>query len=328
MSAMGRRRFLALAAAVAAPRALDGAAEGVGANPGADQDPAPARDKGSGRQETPLFEISLAEWSLHRMLRAGELDHLDFPAFARRRFGLGAVEYVSTFFKDGARDRAFLDDLARRCGGEGVRSLLIMVDGEGDLGHADEQQRAASVERHVGWLEAARHLGCHSIRVNARSSGTPQEQSDRAADGLRRLAARAERLGLDVIVENHGGLSSEGKWLAEVIRRVDHPRCGTLPDFGNFRIEGDRWYDRYQGVAELMPFARAVSAKSHEFDERGNEVHTDYRRMMRIVLDAGYRGWVGIEYEGEKLSEVEGVLATRRLLERVRTELEPAYRKV
>jgi len=143
----------------------------------------------------------------------------------------------------------------------------------------------------------------------------------RAADSLHRLGVMGDEYGIDVIVENHGGLSSNGAWLAETIRLASHPRCGTLPDFGNFRIRGDEWYDRYQGVAELMPFAKAVSAKSHAFDEAGNETNTDYLRMMRIVLDAGYRGYVGIEWEGSDLSEAEGILKTKALLERVRDEL-------
>ncbi len=129
-----------------------------------------------------------------------------------------------------------------------------------------------------------------------------------------------------MLVENHGGLSSNGAWLSEVIRAVDLPNCGTLPDFGNFQIRKGKTYDRYKGVAELMPFAKAVSAKSHDFDDAGNETHTDYRRMMTIVLNAGYRGTVGIEYEGKRLSEREGILATKRLLERVRADLAPAYR--
>ncbi|MHC4775598.1 MAG: sugar phosphate isomerase/epimerase family protein, partial [Planctomycetota bacterium] len=207
----------------------------------------------------------------------------------------------------------------------GVRSLLIMVDGEGALGDPDATTRSKVVQQHLRWVEAAEFLGCHSIRVNAGSQGTPQEQRDRAADGLRQLTELAAPHELNVIVENHGGLSSNGAWLASVIRQVDHPRCGTLPDFGNFRVAEGEWYDRYQGVEELMPFAKAVSAKSNDFDADGNEVHTDYRRMMRIVLDAGYRGYVGIEYEGEKLGEDEGIAATKALLERVRSELAPAY---
>ena len=102
---------------------------------------------------------------------------------------------------------------------------------------------------------------------------------------------------------------------------VDHPRCGTLPDFGNFRITREEEYDRYQGVKELMTYAKGVSAKSHDFDEQGNETRTDYARMMKIVLDAGYRGYVGIEYEGNRLSEPEGIKATKVLLERVREDL-------
>jgi len=123
-----------------------------------------------------------------------------------------------------------------------------------------------------------------------------------------------------VIVENHGGLSSNGAWLASVIRAVDHPRCGTLPDFGNFRVSADEWYDRYQGVAELMPFAKAVSAKSYDFDERGEETTIDYRRMLGIVTGAGFNSWIGIEYEGNRLPEREGIARTKALLEKIRAE--------
>ncbi len=272
-----------------------------------------------------LFSISLAEWSLHRTLRAGELDNLDFPVVARNDYGLSGIEYVNQFFKDRAKDRAYLSELKTRCDDNGVTSLLIMCDGEGALGDPDDAARATAVENHHRWVEAARYLGCHSIRVNAQSRGTAEEQRALAADGLRRLTEFAAGLDMNVIVENHGGLSSNGEWLVSVMRTVDHPRCGTLPDFGNFRVAEDEWYDRYQGVAELMPFAKAVSAKSHDFDSDGNESNTDYRRVMRIVLDAGYRGHVGIEYEGSGLSEPDGIRATKTLLEQVRTELEAEY---
>jgi sugar phosphate isomerase/epimerase len=276
---------------------------------------------GWGAPQEPPFRISLAEWSLHRALWAGQLDNLDFPRVARADYGIDAVEYVNQFFKDRAADRAYLTALRQRCDDHGVRSLLIMCDGEGALGDPDDAARTRAVENHYRWVEAAQFLGCHSIRVNAQSAGTPDEQRSRVADGLRRLTEFGAEHGINVIVENHGGISSNGAWLASVMRAVDHPRCGTLPDFGNFRVSDDEWYDRYQGVAELMPFAKAVSAKSHAFDADGNERNTDYRRMLRIVLDAGYRGYVGIEYEGDELSEPEGILATKRLLERVRTEL-------
>jgi sugar phosphate isomerase/epimerase len=289
----------------------------------------------------PLFRISLAEWSLHRALEAGELDHLDFPRAARRDYGLDAVEYVSTFFRapaerqlpvgptirgSDAADRRYLSELKARCDGEGVRSLLIMCDGEGAIGDPDAAGRARAVENHRKWVEAARLLGCHSIRVNAQSQGTPDEQRDLVADGLRRLTEFAAARELNVIVENHGGLSSNGAWLAGVLQAVAHPRCGTLPDFGNFELREGEWYDRYQGVAELMPFARAVSAKSRDFDEAGNERDTDFARMLRVVLGAGYRGYVGIEYEGDRLSEPEGIRATKALLEQKREQLAGEFR--
>jgi L-ribulose-5-phosphate 3-epimerase len=269
----------------------------------------------------PLFKISLAEWSLHRALFAKEMDHLDFAPMARKEFGIEGVEYVNQFFKDKAKDSQYLADMQRRATDAGVRSLLIMIDGEGALGDADEAKRTKAVENHYRWVEAAKTLGCHSIRVNAQSKGTPDEQRKLAADGLRRLSEFAASHQLNVLVENHGGLSSNGAWLAAVIKEVGLPNCGTLPDFGNFKLSKTETYDRYQGVAELMPSAKAVSAKSYDFDSQGNDTQIDYRRMMKIVLDAGYHGFVGIEYEGKQLSEPEGIRATKKLLERVRQEL-------
>ena len=329
---MRRRDFLVRTAALAAGGTLaslpgcsnveGGDAAGGGAGEG-DPDGTGAGGAGTGRGEP--FQISLAQWSLHRTLFAGDLDPLDFPAVARDRYGLGAVEYVNQFFMDRARDQAWLARLRRGAEAAGVRSLLIMVDGEGALGDPDAGGRAQAVENHRKWLDAASSLGCHSIRVNARSSGSREEQARLAADGLRRVCEHAEPHELNVLVENHGGLSSDGAWLAGVIERTDHPLAGTLPDFGNFQIGEGQWYDRYRGVRELMPHAKAVSAKSHAFDAQGRETGTDYRRMMRIVLDAGYRGYVGIEYEGDGLSEHDGIIATRDLLRRVRTELAPEY---
>lgn len=322
---MRRRAFLRRAAALAAGAGAMAAipACGAGGRPGRLEGQTATRPDGSAAPGQLLYSISLAQWSLHRTIRGGGLDPLEFPAHARERYGLDAVEYVNQFFMDRARDRAWLGELKRRADGAGVRSLLVMCDGEGALGDPDAGARARAVENHRKWLEAAEFLGCHSIRVNAASDGSREEQARLAADGLRRLCEHADPMGLDVLVENHGGLSSDGAWLADVIRRADHTRAGTLPDFGNFRIsdEPERRYDAYQGVAELMPFARAVSAKSHDFDASGRETAIDYRRMMRIVLDAGYRGYVGIEYEGGRLPEPEGIVATRDLLTRVRDDL-------
>jgi sugar phosphate isomerase/epimerase len=273
-------------------------------------------------QNGPLFRISLAEWSLNRAIFGGKLDHLDFARTAKEEYGISAVEYVNQFFKDKAKDKAYLAQMKKRARDAGVKSRLIMIDGEGELGHADPAKRRQAVENHYKWVEAARYLGCFAIRVNAASSGSYQEQLERAADGLRQLSEFGAQHKISVIVENHGGLSSNGAWLAAVMERVDHPRCGTLPDFGNFNLGNGREYDRYQGVRELMPYAKAVSAKSHDFDSSGNETHTDYRRMMQIVLDADYHSYVGIEYEGNRMSEPEGIRATKRLLERVREELD------
>jgi sugar phosphate isomerase/epimerase len=296
LAQVNRRQFLtAMAAAVAGSQAW------------AVDPPPPA----------PAFRISLAEWSLHRTIFAGKLDNLDFPRAAKEQFDIAAVEYVNQFFKDKAKDAAYLSDLAKRAEDHGVTNVLIMCDGLGNLGDPDTSARSKAIENHFPWVEAAKRLGCHSIRVNAASKGTPEEQQKLAADGLSRLSDYAAQMDMAVLVENHGGLSSNGQWLTGVIQLVNKPNCGTLPDFGNFHD-----YDRYRGVEELLPFAKAVSAKSHEFDAEGNEVRTDFRRMLQLVVAAGYRGWVGIEYEGKALPEAEGILATKKLLERVRAELQ------
>ncbi len=275
----------------------------------------------SGCSNPKLFKISLAEWSLHRTLQSGKIDHLDFCKVAKNDFGLDAVEYVNSFFFDNAQDQSYLKEMKQRADDLGVKSLLIMCDNEGSLGDPDPIARTKAVENHYKWIDAGKYLGCHSIRVNAQSEGEYDEQMKLAADGLSRLTEYGANNNINVIVENHGGLSSNGKWLATLMEKVDHPRVGTLPDFGNFRIQDEEWYDRYKGVEELMPYAKAVSAKSHDFDSHGNEINTDYYKMMNIVLDAGYNGYVGIEYEGSKLDEMAGIQATKDLLVKVRDSL-------
>lgn len=276
----------------------------------------PAADKGG-----PPFLISLAEWSLHRTIFDGKLDNRDFAKVSKTEFGIDAIEFVNQFFKDKAKDLKYLADLKQRADDQGVKVLLIMIDGEGKLGDPDAAKRTKAVENHYPWIEAAKSLGCHSIRVNAASDGAYEEQAKLATDGLRRLSEFGAKHGLGVIVENHGGLSSNGQWLSTVIKGVGLPNCGTLPDFGNFNLGNGKSYDRYQGVTELMPFAKAVSAKSHDFDATGNETSTDYAKMMKIVLGAGYHGYVGIEYEGKTLDEFAGIKATKKLLERVRESI-------
>jgi len=316
---MKRRDFLTRSAAAMA---------GLGLMPLAcatREDAADAPDDASSTAAGPLFEISLAEWSLHRALYDGEITNLEFPVMAREAFGITAVEYVNSFMREEAEDAMYVTELKNICDGEGIRSLLIMCDGLGRLGDPDEASRIEAVENHYMWVDIASFLGCHSIRVNAASEGDWDTQAGLAADGLRRLTEYGANSEINVIVENHGGLSSNGAWLSGVIERVDHERCGTLPDFGNFNLGDGETYDKYKGVEELMPYAKAVSAKSHVFDEAGNERAIDYERMMRIVLDAGYRGHVGIEYEGSEVPEVEGIHLTLELLKRVRESLAPDY---
>jgi sugar phosphate isomerase/epimerase len=237
------------------------------------------------------FKISLAQWSLHKSLQSKKIDNLDFAKLAKEKFGIEAVEYVNQFFKDKAKDETYLKEMKTRTSDLGVTNVLIMVDGEGGLGDIDEQKR--------------------NIRVNAETKADYEEGKKLAADGLRRLSEYAKPMEINVIVENHGGLSSNGKWLAETIRLTGMANCGTLPDFGNFYE-----YDRYQGVTDLMPLAKAVSAKSYDFDAEGNETKVDFPKMMKIVMDANYHSWVGIEYEGSKMSEEDGIMATKKLLEK------------
>mgnify|MGYP001183880746 FL=1 len=267
-------------------------------------------------KKKPLFKISLAQWSLHRAIFGGKIKNEDFAKVTKEEFNISCIEYVNQFFKDKAEDMDYLKDLKKRADDLGVKTNLIMCDGEGRLGDPDNAKRTQAVENHYKWVLASKFLGGHSIRVNAASGGEYNEQLELAADGLSRLSEFAAKHKMNVIVENHGGLSSNGEWLAAVMKKVGMKNCGTLPDFGNFHD-----YDRYKGVEETMPFAKAVSAKSHDFDESGNETKTDYIKMMKIVLNHGYNGFVGIEYEGRGKPEMEGIKLTKQLLVKVRNEL-------
>jgi sugar phosphate isomerase/epimerase len=270
-----------------------------------------------GEEDGLFFKISLAEWSLNRVIRGGELDNLDFPAYARDKFDIHAVEYVDQFFP--SADKEYARELLKRTEDIGVKNVLIMVDTAGSLGLSDEEQRKEAVEKHYQWVECAHILGCHSIRVNARGDrgASAEDVAFHTTRSLRTLGQFAADYGINVIVENHGGWSSRASWLVDVIHNTGMVNCGVLPDFGNFivdRSEGGERYDLYLGLQELMPLAKGVSAKSHNFDENGDEADKDYYRLMQIVKDAGYRGYVGIEYEGRELGADEGILATKNLL--------------
>jgi len=277
----------------------------------------------------PYFELSLAQWSLHKEIQSGKLNPIDFAKKAKE-LGFTGVEYVSQLYtyKD-AKDPAkalqqLLDTLKIESEKHNVQNLLIMVDGEGDLAVIDEKVRNQTVENHKKWVDAAQFLGCHSIRVNLFGTNDPEKWVEVATDGLTKLSEYAATKSINVIVENHGYLSSDGALLAKVMKNVNKPNCGTLPDFGNFCLEregGERWgakcikeYPKYKGIEELMPFAKGVSAKSYDFDAEGNETTIDYKKMLEIVKASGYQGYIGVEYEGERLGEIEGIIATRDLL--------------
>ncbi len=309
-----RRNFLKLTTTAAAA-ALVGTNRAVAAKP-------------------PAFKISLAEWSLNKGMfkRAGAepVEHLDFAKIARG-LGIEGIEYVNQMFFDKGADKAYLGEMKARQEGEGVKGLLIMCDREGNLGDPDEAKRKQTVQNHLKWLDAAAFLGCHSIRVNAASDAklTPAEQQKLAADGLHQLCVEGDKRGLFVVVENHGGLSSNGKWLTAVMKAADHPRVGILPDFGNFYTNRDtgELYNPYQGLREFMPWVKqAMSAKAYDWDtsagkfytedrREGREISLDFERLVSIVVKAGYKGYIGIEYEGQKHSEIEGIKRTKQSLD-------------
>lgn len=278
----------------------------------------------------PWLQLSLAQWSIHRALEAGTLKAVDFAAIAKQTYGIEAIEYVNGFYRDQATDEKFWNQLKGSADENGVKSLLIMVDDEGDLGHIDATERIKSVENHYKWVNAAALLGCHSIRVNAFGEGTKEEVQKAMIDSMSRLCEYAAKSTINVIIENHGLYSSDGKWIAEIMKQVNLPNCGTLPDFGNWCLsakwgttEGEctEMYDRYQGVADTLPYAKGVSAKSYQFDAQGEETKIDYTRMLKLVKESGFHGYIGIEFEGLTMGEHEGILATKALLEKTLNKL-------
>jgi sugar phosphate isomerase/epimerase len=272
-----------------------------------------------------FFDISLAEWSFHKAIFAQKMSNLDFPVVAKKDYGINIVEYVNQFFKDKAQDAAYLKELMMRCNDNGVTNHLIMIDGEGYMGDADAAKRKQAIENHYKWVECAKTLGCKTIRVNAHGEGSAEEVAKRCVESLKTLSEFGKQHNINVIVENHGGYSSNGTWLSGVMKEVGMKNCGTLPDFGNFCIKRDakNWetcledYDRYKGTAELLPYAKGISAKTHDFNEAGDEIHTDYTRMLKMIKATGFKGIIGIEYEGSKLEEADGIRKTLELLKKV-----------
>jgi len=278
--------------------------------------------------DEPFFKLSLAQWSIHKMIRNDSVDPYTFAEKAKN-WGFSGLEYVSQLYpadleNDEYSPKAmaiFVERSNTEAKKYGLENVLIMIDGQGDLAVSDAAERKAAVERHFKWVDAAAAMGCHSIRVNLNGEEDPEKWHANSVDGLTQLSTYAKEKNINVIVENHGGLSSNGALHAAVMKEVNMDNCGTLPDFGNFCItrkkdsrDCEEMYDIYKGVTELIPYAKAVSAKSNEFDANGNEVKIDYAKMLQIVKDAGYTGYIGVEYEGSELSEEEGIIATRDLL--------------
>jgi len=274
---------------------------------------------------TKWFKQSLAQWSVHKELFDGVIDNLEFAQYSSE-LGFEGIEYVSQFFKEKAKDSSYLKEMNARAADNNVEQLLIMIDGEGDLASAKKQERDLAVENHKKWVDAAKTLGCHSIRVNL--FGEMYDKAkwiDYATHGLGSLSEVAKPSNINVIVENHGWLSSHAPSLVQVMKNINMENCGTLPDFGNFcmkRPDGQKWgpecseeYDKYKGVDELMPYAKAVSAKSHDFGADGKETTIDFAKMLQIVKKHGYNGYIGTEFEGSNMTAREGIIATKALLE-------------
>jgi sugar phosphate isomerase/epimerase len=278
------------------------------------------------------IKLSLAEWSLHRTLQSGKLDHLNFPATAKNKFGIDTVEYVNGFFggkkmsfKEAGKDKKYLGELLQRSKDSGVVNHLIMVDEEGPLSVANEKERLAAVDNHKKWIEAAKFLGCKTVRVNLHGEGSAIDKKAASIDSLSRLGTFAKPMEINIVVENHGHESSDASWVADIMRQVNMENVGTLPDFGNFCLthpwgsteEGcDKMYDRYQGVKELLPFAKGVSAKTYDFDEKGEQPLIDYKRLLEIVKASGFEGYIGIEFEGKGQPEEEGIVKTINLVKK------------
>ena len=274
----------------------------------------------SAQSATQSLEISLAQWSLHRKLFAGDMDHLDFARMSQG-FGCVGLEYVNAFFKDKATDVSYLKEMNSRAEDHEQKNILIMIDGEGGMAEKSAKKRLVNIENHYKWVEAAQVLGCHAIRVNLHGGEDRLDAQKAGIDSLNRLAEFAKPFDVSILVENHGGFSSDGSWLADVMQNVSNENIGTLPDFGNFCIERKEQecvsaYDRYQGMSELMPFAKALSAKSHAFDDQGNETQSDFFKMIQIAKENQYSGYVGIEFEGTIDSEEEGIIKTKNLLDK------------
>ena len=271
------------------------------------------------------LKISLAQWSLNKAIKSGELSPLDFAKKARS-FDIDAIEYVSGLYTNHTdilkkiSMQKLSKELLKRSDDYGIDNVLIMIDSQGSLASSNKKERLKAIDNHKKWIDFSYEIGCETMRVNLSGETKLDRWTENSIKSLTELSDYNKNI--NVVVENHGGLSSNGKYLSNVMSKVNIDNCGTLPDFGNFCIDGspracNEWYDIYKGVEELMPYAHAVSAKSYDFDDSGNETKIDYSKMIDIVKKAGYKGYIGIEYEGSRMSEDDGIIATKKLLEKL-----------
>ena len=287
-----------------------------------------------------FFKLAVSQFSFASQFWTQQLKPLDFPAKSKE-LGIPGLDYCSMFFADKAKDQDFLNQLKARSADAGCYNLRIMVDGEGVLGDLNPAIRTKAIENHYKWMDAAATLGCPMIRVNVEGEGKPEDVATAAVDSLGRLLEYGRKQNIDVIVENHVGISCNAAWLAGVMKQVNSTHCGTLADFGNFCVNRTKpetmdiagymktkcleEYDRYKGITELMPYAKGVHAKTHLFNSDGTDQETDFNRMFKIIKDSGFAGWVSIEYEGglfkmytkdsKYLDDYAGTTATKKLVE-------------
>ena len=267
--------------------------------------------------QTAKFKISLAQWSLHKAIQSRMITNLDFPRVAREQFGIEGLEFVNQLWE--APTEAYVRRLKNNMKQTGTTAVLIMCDGEGTMGHSDKATRMKAAENHYKWIDITAELGGTAIRTNMYPEKQPQTDTEvnsflgYCSESFAQLCEYGQKAKVNVIIENHGGISSNPDVVVRLMKMVKQPNFGTLPDFGNF----PETTDKYAAVEKLMPYAKGVSFKCHDFDAKtGNETRMDMDRMMKIVADAGWRSWVGIEYEGSRMTEFEGIQAAKRYLDR------------
>lgn len=270
-------------------------------------------------------KLVLAQWSFNKELFAGQMNTFDFIREAKE-MGFSGVEFVNQFFMDKIEDEAYLDSLRATSEKIGIKNTLLMIDRAGNLGASDEKEREAAVLEHKKWMLAAAHLGCPNIRVNAHGDGSSEEVFEACKSSIAKLLTWGKQRKVGVIIENHGGYSSDGDWLYRLIQELEPYGVASLADFDNWCIErenGELWgapcvkeYDRYKGMQQLLPSAKSVSVKAFEFDANGLPVKSDFSRMFRLIRDSGYDGYLAVEFEGHGIDAKEGILKTKALAER------------